>query len=123
MRTALIVENGEPVNTIVLPDGQDGDAMLSDSCVEITGLDPKPGVGTGWTYVDGTFVPPPPPSQSWDDIRAERDSLLSASDWTMVSDTPLSDAEVDAWADYRQALRDIPQDFDSPDDVVWPEAP
>jgi len=27
------------------------------------------------------------------------------------------------WAEYRQQLRDIPQDFASPDDVVWPAAP
>jgi Phage tail assembly chaperone protein len=28
-----------------------------------------------------------------------------------------------AWSAYRQALRDIPQDFDNPEDVVFPEVP
>ena len=54
---------------------------------------------------------------AWDRVRAERDRLLAASDWTQVADAPVDSA---AWAVYRQQLRDIPQDFDSPDDVVWP---
>jgi len=123
MRTALIIENGEPVNAIVLPDGAKGDALLSESCVEITDLSPQPGVGIGWTYVDGEFVPPPPPPTTWDDIRAERDRLLADCDWTQVADAPLTASEKQAWADYRQTLRDIPQDFATPDDVVWPEQP
>jgi len=57
---------------------------------------------------------------AWDRVRAERDRLLAASDWTQVADAPV-DAAV--WAVYRQALRDVPQDFASPDAVVWPTAP
>jgi len=57
---------------------------------------------------------------AWDEVRRERDRLLAASDWTQVADAPVDAA---AWAVYRQALRDVPQDFDTPDDVVWPEAP
>jgi hypothetical protein len=123
MREAIVIDGIEPVNVIVLADGPAGDVLLSDTCVEITGLDPKPGLGIGWTYVDGAFVPAPLPPLTWDDIRLQRDSLLGASDWTQVADAPLTAADRQAWADYRQALRDVPQDFDSPDDVVWPEAP
>ena len=123
MREAIILDGSEPLNVIVLPDGADGDALLSATCVEITDLDPKPGLGNGWTYVDGAFVPPPVPPLTWDDVRAERDSLLAASDWTQVADAPLTASEKAAWADYRQALRDVPQDFATPDDVTWPEAP
>jgi len=123
MRTAFIIENNEPVNAIVLPEGPKGDAMLSDACVEVTGLDPQPLLGLGWTYVDGEFIAPPPEPLTWGDIRAKRDRLLAACDWTQVADAPLTATEKQAWADYRQALRDIPQTFDSPDDVVWPETP
>jgi hypothetical protein len=28
-----------------------------------------------------------------------------------------------AWQEYRQALRDIPQTFESADDVIFPEVP
>jgi hypothetical protein len=57
---------------------------------------------------------------AWDAVRAERDALLAASDWTQVADAPV-DAAV--WAVYRQALRDVPQDYADPEDVVWPTAP
>jgi hypothetical protein len=60
---------------------------------------------------------------AWKAVRSERDRLLAACDWTQVADAPLTADEKTAWADYRQALRDVPQDFDSPDDVIWPEAP
>ena len=123
MREAAIIAGEEVVNVIVLPDGAAGDVLLSDSVVEITGMHPKPGIGLGWTYVDGAFVPPVPPALTWDDIRAERDWLLSQCDWTQVADSPLTVAQKQAWADYRQALRNVPQDFPTPDDVAWPEAP
>ncbi|HEY7821984.1 MAG TPA: tail fiber assembly protein, partial [Acidimicrobiia bacterium] len=56
----------------------------------------------------------------WNPVRAKRDRLLAASDWTQVADAPV---DQQAWAAYRQTLRDIPQDFATPDDVVWPEQP
>lgn len=56
----------------------------------------------------------------WTSVRAKRDRLLATSDWTQVADAPV---DQQAWAIYRQQLRDIPQDFASPDAVVWPEAP
>jgi len=123
MRQAIVLDGIEPVNVIVLADGPGGDALLSDTCVEITDLDPKPGLGIGWTYVDGEFIAPPVPPLTWDEVRAKRDSLLAASDWTQLADAPVNASEKVAWADYRQALRDVPQDFDSPDEVIWPEAP
>ena len=62
-------------------------------------------------------------ARKWAQVRAERDRLLADCDWTQVADAPLTAAEKQAWADYRQTLRDIPQDFATPDDVVWPEQP
>jgi len=56
----------------------------------------------------------------WKAIRAERDRLLAASDWTQVSDAPVDAA---AWATYRQQLRDLPQNYILPYDVEWPEEP
>lgn len=56
-------------------------------------------------------------------IRAARDSLLASADWTQIQDSPLTDAEKIAWADYRQALRDVPEQAGFPDTVDWPIAP
>lgn len=53
-------------------------------------------------------------------LRLERDELLSASDWTQVSDAPVDQA---AWATYRQALRDVTDQDGFPDNVVWPSQP
>jgi len=59
----------------------------------------------------------------WKSVREERDRILSASDWTQIPDSPLNGEQKNAWADYRQALRDLPQSFATPDEVVWPVAP
>jgi hypothetical protein len=54
-------------------------------------------------------------------IRAERDALLAASDWTQLPDVP--EATRETYAVYRQALRDVPQQSGFPDDVEWPIKP
>ena len=53
-------------------------------------------------------------------VRMERDILLAASDWTQVADAPV---DREAWAVYRQALRDIPKQEGFPTDVAWPVKP
>lgn len=57
------------------------------------------------------------------DMKARRNSLLSASDWTQMADVPLGPTEKQAWAVYRQALRDIPAQPKFPWRIVWPEKP
>lgn len=54
------------------------------------------------------------------DIRRSRNDLLTQSDWTQVADAPV---DKQAWATYRQALRDITQQTSFPFDIVWPNAP
>ena len=54
-------------------------------------------------------------------VRQQRNSLLAASDWTQANDIP--QATKDAWAVYRQALRDVPQQAGFPTNVVWPTKP
>ena len=53
------------------------------------------------------------------ELRAERDKLIAATDWWASSDLTMTDAQTA----YRQALRDITDDYDSLDDVVWPTKP
>jgi hypothetical protein len=53
-------------------------------------------------------------------IRAERDRLLRNSDWTQVADAPV---DQEAWAIYRQALRDVPDQIGFPGAVEWPAEP
>ncbi len=81
MITAVIVKGTEPVNSIVLSSDNadewfenfDGTTVISHSeddfgtefitltgcvAVNVTGLDLMPGVGNGWSYVDGEWVAP-----------------------------------------------------------------
>jgi hypothetical protein len=55
-----------------------------------------------------------------EEVRAERDRLLAASDWTQVADAPVDQA---AWAAYRQALRDVPDQAGFPENINWPPKP
>ena len=48
-----------------------------------------------------------PTSFSADTLRGQRKDLLNNSDWTVMSDSPLSDSKKAEWVTYRQALRDI----------------
>ena len=61
------------------------------------------------------------PAIDLEQLRMERNSLLSQTDWTQNRDVTLSnDAD---WKTYRQALRDITKDYKSLEDVKWPEKP
>ena len=53
-------------------------------------------------------------------VRAQRNALLMSSDWTQVADAPVNRS---AWAVYRQALRDVPQQAGFPNVIEWPVAP
>ena len=52
-------------------------------------------------------------------LRAQRDSLLAATDWWASSDLTMTSKQTA----YRQALRDITNSATSLDDVTWPEKP
>lgn len=52
--------------------------------------------------------------------RQQRNAMLSATDYRMMPDYPISDTDRDALRAYRQALRDIPEQPGFPNSVVWP---
>ena len=62
----------------------------------------------------------PTVEEKWAEVRSRRDALLAACDWTQMPDVPMAEEQKEAWREYRQALRDIPQTFATPDEVVWP---
>jgi hypothetical protein len=73
------------------------------------------------TDAEVTFdVQPLPDDTVWPSIRAQRDALLDKTDWTQMPDVAMSTKQ--AWAQYRQALRDITQQQD-PHNIVWPTPP
>lgn len=77
-------------------------------------------------YAEAAPVPAVPeqtPEQQEMQVRAQRNSLLTFCDWTQLADAPLTTEQKQEWAEYRQALRDIPEQTGFPDAVVWPSAP
>ena len=52
-------------------------------------------------------------------LRAERNRRLASTDWWASSDLTMTQEQIA----YRQALRDITENYTSLDDVVWPVNP
>ena len=52
-------------------------------------------------------------------VREMRDDFLAKTDWWATSDRTMTQAEID----YRQALRDVPQQTGFPENVTWPTKP
>jgi hypothetical protein len=59
-------------------------------------------------------------------LRSKRNALIASSDWTVLSDSPLSETEKTAWLEYRQDLRDITEGLNTEAKVkavVFPDKP
>lgn len=58
---------------------------------------------------------------TWEEVRKLRDQQLADTDWRAVKDRTMPQA----WKDYRQALRNLPQDYESANDAAdnWPQPP
>ena len=61
-----------------------------------------------------------PIDEVWVELRNARNIELSLCDWTQVPDAPVDHA---AWATYRQALRDLPDNTTDPRNPTWPTKP
>lgn len=66
----------------------------------------------------------------WKELRDTRNIKLNESDWTQLSDSPLSDEEKQSWINYRQSLRDLPESIENPEPLAndpnhpsWPSPP
>lgn len=63
------------------------------------------------------------------ELRLQRNAHLTACDWVMFEDSPVSDAKKLEWRTYRQALRDITKQTPLLDEdgnltgITWPTAP
>ena len=53
-------------------------------------------------------------------IRQERSAKLKDCDWTQTTDSPVNK---EAWATYRQSLRDVPSQEGFPWTITWPTQP
>ena len=121
MRYAIV--ESKKVTNVIEWDGKSDISFVRGAPIKVPD---NQSVYIGCTYDGTSFTCPKPPqpttAAAWEQVRAERDGLLSRSDWTQMPDSPLSTAQKTAWAVYRQALRDITKQAD-PAAVVWPVEP
>ena len=70
--------------------------------------------------------------EAWAAFRAERDRRLAETDWMVARAYERGEPVPEAWAAYRQALRDLPKTltneevlawYEGRGSVPWPEAP
>ena len=62
----------------------------------------------------------------WITVRSIRTQKLSATDWTQLPDSNLSEELKTSWATYRTELRNLPQNQSNAqtfDDIAWPTLP
>lgn len=60
---------------------------------------------------------------AWACLRSDRNALLTASDWTVLPDSPLSLSDQADAMTYRAALRDLPANTVDPSSPSWPAKP
>lgn len=83
-------------------------------------IPPQPSDHHEFDYTTKQWVDPRTAETEWPLVRAKRNQLLAQSDWTQLPDVPISTKE--AWAIYRQALRDVTLQPD-PFNITWPVPP
>ena len=72
------------------------------------------------TFTFNPIYPDATNEQKWNQIKLWRNAELARTDWTMHSDAP---TDKTAWAEYRQALRDLPTQSDDAEEIVFPNQP
>ena len=71
--------------------------------------------------LSSTLDPDEVPAEWWAErMRLHRDRLLKESDWTQVADAPVNQ---EAWATYRQTLRDFPATWTAGPEADFPDTP
>lgn len=88
---------------------------------QIVNMPPKPDGAAYFDYDKKQWVLDYPTQEAI--VKKQRDELLYKSDWTQISNNPLTPAKQEEWAIYRQQLRDITQQPGYPFNVVWPTKP
>lgn len=74
------------------------------------------------------LTPPPPTEQEiladkWEALRIKRNNALAACDWCMLGDAPLNAEQKAIIANYRNALRHLPENSHDPDQLSLPDYP
>lgn len=88
-------------------------------------------VESGYSFDGQKFIAPDRPTDeestanNLKQLRQARNKRLENCDWTQLPDAPITDSKRGEWANYRQALRDITESFQSlkEEGFAWPTEP
>jgi hypothetical protein len=72
------------------------------------------------TFQFNVFFPNATNDQKWEQIKLWRNAQLAATDFTQLPDAP---TDKEAWAEYRQALRDLPAQGGLAEEALFPIKP
>lgn len=72
------------------------------------------------TFQFNPMFPDATNEQKWEQIKLWRNAELRNTDWTMLADAPTNKID---WAEYRQALRDLPEQNVLAEEAVIPTQP
>lgn len=119
-------ENGR-YNALYTTDIWPEDKIPSDNKIELTKEQWQEATANKCGLIDGAHAvildtEAEAQEKAFKALRSQRDMLLLQSDWTQLQDAPLTDAQRQSWATYRQSLRDLPATFDI-NNIVYPEKP
>lgn len=80
---------------------------------------------TTWSWDESAlrWIPIPSAAAVAEAVRVKRNALLAESDWVTLRAYRTGVAVPAPWADYMQALADVPQQAGFPYSVTWPEKP
>ena len=112
----VILRSGSCVDTDLGIQAEEGEFILEGYCND---TDNHKVIDGQVVYSEKVFTV----EEVQEDIRRERNTRLARCDWTQVPDAPV---DQEAWRTYRQALRDLPSQYQNETDftnVVFPNSP
>lgn len=129
MRGVVVRSSDNKVMSIIEADDQDViNANIPTGCVFISDVDVDRKRIAYAYYVNNSLSYTKTENElslidQWASLRQLRDELLTKSDFTQFSDSPLSDSKKAEWATYRQQLRDLPANTSDPSSPNYPSPP
>jgi hypothetical protein len=115
------IESIEGVPGYLIVDGVIDNTMFKVQDNQIVALPLKPGVYYYYDYTTDQWVYDEQVNANI--VTNQRNDLLYACDWTQIPNNPLTSEQQEAWAIYRQELRDVPSQPGFPANVIWPTPP
>ena len=94
--------------------------LVDGVAIELTAQEISQRQAEATTWANGAF------DRAIAGLRQRRNALIASSDWTVLSDSPLSAELKTAWLEYRQDLRDITEGVNTVakvNAVVFPDKP